>query len=69
MPLSFDFRPWWKKKTNWGGIIVVIGGIVAAGLTAAGRPGLALIAEAAVAAGAGLLGYGIADRVNRMAGE
>jgi len=67
--MRYDYRPWWKKKTTWGGLIVVVGGLVAAGLKAAGRPDLALIADAVVTAGAGLLGYGIADRVNRMAGE
>jgi len=58
-PPSPATRPWWKKKTNWGLGLYVLGKLLYA--IPATRP----FAPAVEALGAALTGYGIADRAGK----
>ena len=54
-----DTRPWWKKKTNWGIALFILGKLMYA------IPVTAPYAPFVDAVGTALAGYGIADRAGK----
>ena len=60
-------RPLWLWKSTIGSVLVGAGQVAAEGGEALGKPGLSLIGRLAQAIGLGLLGIGIASKLERAA--
>ena len=58
-----DTRPWWRKKTNWGlGLYVIGEGISKLPVS---NPWLTFTGWVLITGGTFLAGYGISDRISK----